>query len=81
MEAREEQYVAVKDALKANWRLQQRLQETLESLERGITANANGQAKVQETALRANRSGWYSGLQGDSMRPLTMQTESKATPV
>jgi hypothetical protein len=64
MEAREEQYAAVRDALKANWRLQNRLQETLESLEKGINSNADEQAKVQATALRVNRSGWYSGLQG-----------------
>lgn len=65
MDAREEQYMAVKDALKANWKLQQRLQETLESLEKGINTNADEQAKVQTTALRVNRSGWYSGLQGN----------------
>ena len=69
MLAREEQYTAVVDALKANWRLQQRLQETLKSLEKGINANADEQAKVQTTALRVNRSGWYTGLQGEFAVP------------
>lgn len=58
--------MAVRDALAANLRLQERLREALDSVEKGITNNADMQAKVQMASMRVNRAGWYQGLKGDA---------------
>lgn len=56
--------MAAKDALAANVRLQVRIEETLKAVEHGLETNADMQARVQLSALRVNRSGWYKGLKG-----------------
>lgn len=67
--------MAARDALSQNWILQGRLQDTMEELEQGIEVNAQQQAKIQAAALRMNRSGWYTGLKGET----SPQHRSKST--
>lgn len=54
--------MAAREALTANLRLQKRLKEALQSIERGIGDNADMQAKVLLSAKRDHRQGWYTGM-------------------
>lgn len=54
----------------ANLGLQERLKETLDVLEDGISANADQQAKIQAAAITMNRSGWYTGLRSRSIQAI-----------